>query len=237
MEKHSSKVDHFVSLLMSLEMPFVVSVLNVVWKIVASVRSFSRTDLTPRSFECLERQLECLFRELARLLLQRTVNLIESPERPKAIDWEHRTFRPMETRVGTIRYRRWLYRSDDGNRRRLGTVYLGEMPQEKQVTMTERLTKIITGVLQADLPEGLKIRYVTDAGSLRRSYFEKVLSRIKHPRTGQPLQWSWGVDFFHACEYVSLMGDTLFGIGTAESQRAKHIIVVAIPLCALCTPW
>lgn len=351
MEKHTSKVDHFVSLLKSLEMPFVVSVLNVVWKIVASVRSFSRTDVTPRSFECLERRLECLFRELARLLLQRTVNLIESPERPKAIDWEHRTFRPycrtfrtMETRVGTIRYRRWLYRSDysffvsgiapldrrlgltgnrvspgvahklgrlaadmpqqpalqqlreqfgislsveayrkivehlsreirflhddiaieqlqhwmleaektsgkhdvlllvgrdgvhvplreswkeaacatlavyDQNRRRLGTVYLGEMPQEKQVTMTERLTKIITGVLQADLPEGLKLRYVTDAGSLPRSYFEKVLSRMKHPRTGQPLQWSWGVDFFHACEYVSLMGDTLFGVGTAESQ-------------------
>ena len=119
MEKSTSQLKHFVGLLKSLEKPFVVAVLNVVWKIVASVRSFSRTDVTPHSLECLERRLECLFRELARLVLQRTVNLIESPERPNAIDWEDRTFRPygrsfrtMDTRVGTIRYRRWRYRSD-----------------------------------------------------------------------------------------------------------------------------
>lgn len=63
MEKLTSTFDHFVSLLKSLETPLVISVLNVVWKIVASVRSFSRTDVTPRSFECLERRLEGLFRE------------------------------------------------------------------------------------------------------------------------------------------------------------------------------
>ena len=53
----------------------------------------------------------------------------------------------------------------DQNRKRLGTVYLGEMPQEKQVTMTERLTKVITGVLSWEDSRPLQLRYVTDATS------------------------------------------------------------------------
>ena len=31
----------------------------------------------------------------------------------------------------------------DRSRKRLGTIYLGEMPETKQVTMTKRLTKVI----------------------------------------------------------------------------------------------
>ncbi len=37
-------------------------------------------------------------------------------------------------------------------------------------------------------------------------------------RTGKVLRWTWGVDFFHACEYVSQLSDSLFGVGTKESQ-------------------
>jgi hypothetical protein len=43
---------------------------------------------------------------------------------------------------------------------------------------------------------------VTDAGSLQQSYYCKVLTPMKHPQSGQQLKWSWGVDFYHACEYV-----------------------------------
>ena len=55
-------------------------------------------------------------------------------------------------------------------------------------------------------------------GILSGSYFRDVLSGMKHPRTGESLSWSWCVDFFHACEYVSLMADSLYGTGTAEAQ-------------------
>jgi hypothetical protein len=106
----------------------------------------------------------------------------------------------------------------DRNRKRLGTVYLGEMPQKNQVTMTDRLTKVITDVLRGDDSQPLQLRYVTDAGGLPRGYFQKILSHMKHPLSGQKLDWSWGVDFFHACEYVSLLADTIFGTGTAEAQ-------------------
>ena len=113
-------------------------------------------------------------------------------------------------------------------RKRLCTVYLGEMPESNQVTMTGRLTKVITGVLDHDSSKSLKLRYVTDAGSLPRSYCENVLRSMKHPRTGKPLQWSWGVDFFHACEYLSLLADSLHGTGSAQSQawykRQRHTL-------------
>jgi hypothetical protein len=40
---------------------------------------------------------------------------------------------------------------------------------------------------------------------------------MKHPIDGEPLRWSWGVDFYHACEYVSKLAAALFGAGEAAS--------------------
>ncbi len=65
---------------------------------------------------------------------------------------------------------------------------------------------------------GRGLRYVTDAGNSPRGYFDNVLRTMKHPRTGKPTAWSWGVDFFHACEYLSLLADSLYGDGTVKSQ-------------------
>ena len=48
---------------------------------------------------------------------------------------------------------------------------------------------------------------------------------MKHPVTKRRLKWSWGVDFFHACEYVSQLAASIFGTGSeranewAEQQR------------------
>jgi len=351
MENSTRRIAVLVSLFSSLDKSFVKSLLSVIWRILAAVKDFSNGEVTPQSFERVERRLESLARGLARLLLEYITNNTESTERPEAINREHQTFTPnrrtwqtMETRVGPIQYRRWIFQTEysgvscvapldlrlgliggrvspgvahklgrlaadlpqqpalqqleeqfgvqlsveayrrimgrlsneirylhdevatkqlldwiaearkssgkhevlllvgrdgvhvpmreswkeaacstltvfDRNRKRLGTVYLGEMPQAKQVTMTERLTKMLTDVLKANGLQPLKLRYVTDAGSVPRSYFRKVLSPMKHPLSGKPLQWSWGVDFFHACEYVSLLANALFGVGTAESQR------------------
>lgn len=104
----------------------------------------------------------------------------------------------------------------DRNRKRLGTIYLGEMPQSKQPELTKRLIDVIQGTFQASSKLTLKLRYVTDAGSLPCCFYRKVLSKMKHPVTGKILKWSWGVDFFHACEYISQLSDSLFGVGTKE---------------------
>jgi hypothetical protein len=111
----------------------------------------------------------------------------------------------------------------DRSRRRLGTVYLGQMPESEQPTMTARLTKVITGTLRSLGDYVPELRYVTDAGSHPQAYFRKVLEPMRHPLTGQRLTWSWGVDFYHACEYVSKLAIVLFGAGEAAvSWAAKQ---------------
>ena len=113
----------------------------------------------------------------------------------------------------------------DRNRNRVGTIYLGQMPESEQPTMTRRLTHVITETLRGIGDEVPVLRYVTDAGCHPQAYYRDVLSKMKHPVTDRRLKWSWGVDFFHACEYVSQLAASLFGTGSeranvwAEQQR------------------
>jgi hypothetical protein len=99
----------------------------------------------------------------------------------------------------------------DRRGRRLGTVYLGRMPEPGQVTLSEQLTALILGVLsgwQGPLP---RLAYVTDMGSHPTTYFRKVLARLCHPRTGELLPWQRIGDFYHAAGYVGKMAEALFG--------------------------
>lgn len=113
----------------------------------------------------------------------------------------------------------------DRRRQRVGTIYLGEMPESGQPTMTGRLTTVISGVLGGIGDQTPRLRYVTDAGCHPQAYYQQVLEKMKHPVTGERLEWSWGVDFFHACEYVSRLAASIFGVGSeranawAEEQR------------------
>jgi len=107
----------------------------------------------------------------------------------------------------------------DRNRQRAGTIYLGEMPESHQPTMTRRLTEVIQGVLRGAGSEVLKLRYVTDAGCHPQAFYRDVLCKMKHPLTGRRLKWSWGVDFFHTCEYVSQLASSLFGTGSKKAHQ------------------
>jgi len=109
----------------------------------------------------------------------------------------------------------------DRQRNRLGTVYLGQMPEPDQPTMTSRLTCVITQTLtqlNGYVPE---LRYVTDAGCHPQAFYRDVLESMVHPVTGETLSWSWGVDFYHACEYVSSLASSLFGAGEKASAWAE----------------
>jgi hypothetical protein len=100
--------------------------------------------------------------------------------------------------------------------RRLGTVYLGQMPQPGQHELSEQLTRLIGDVLsgwEGPLP---RLVFVTDAGFHCREYYETTLCRMADPRRpGVLLQWEWVVDYYHACQYVSDLGEALFGPGRA----------------------
>ena len=95
--------------------------------------------------------------------------------------------------------------------KRLGTVYLGQMPESGQETLSEGLTRLVTDVLSqwpGPLP---RLAYVTDAGHHPTEYFEQVLKPMRHPcRPDEPLEWEWVLDYYHASEYIHKLSAALF---------------------------
>ncbi len=112
----------------------------------------------------------------------------------------------------------------DRRGRRLGTVYLGEMPEAKQVTLTAELTALVQAVLarwEGPLP---RLLYVTDAGYHQTTFFEEVLSRMDNPRrAGQRLEWLWIVDYYHAASYVTRLADVLFRAAKTRQAWARRM--------------
>jgi len=101
----------------------------------------------------------------------------------------------------------------DGWGHRLGTVYLGQMPKSGQGQLSEQLTRLIEDVLRPWTGPLPRLAYVTDAGHHPTDYFEQVLKRMLHPRTGKHLAWEWIVDYYHACQYVTKLAEAIFGPG------------------------
>ena len=107
----------------------------------------------------------------------------------------------------------------DRQRRRLGTVYLGQMPQAKQETLTHTLTALLTATLTAWPGPEPRLAYITDKGSAPDEYYRSVLHKMKHPRDGRPLTWEWVLDFYHVCCYIGKMADALFGPETPAATQ------------------
>lgn len=110
----------------------------------------------------------------------------------------------------------------DRRGKRLGTVYLGHMPEPGQPTLTAQLTALLTDVLrcwQGPLP---RLEYVTDGGHHPSEYFDQVLRTMVHPRTDAPLAWQQVLDFYHACGYITKMAEALFGTGTHQASSWAH---------------
>lgn len=111
----------------------------------------------------------------------------------------------------------------DRRSRRLGTVYLAYAPELGQQTMTDELTALLDEVLrqwEGPLP---RLAYLTDAGDSETKYYRQVLKKLRHPRTGQRLAWPWIVDFYHAAQRLTTMGEALFGAGREASAWAARM--------------
>jgi hypothetical protein len=106
----------------------------------------------------------------------------------------------------------------DRRGRRLGTVYLGQMPEPYQTTLSEQLTRMLREVLGEWSGCWPRLAYVTDAGYHPTEYFENVLESMEDPRhPGRRLTWTRIVDFYHACEYLAKLAQVLF-----TDVRASH---------------
>lgn len=107
--------------------------------------------------------------------------------------------------------------------KRLGTVYLGQMPEEYQRAISDQLTQLLTDVLAQWKGPMPRLVYVTDAGFHPTDYFQRVLSRMRHPRDGKKLTWLWIVDYYHACQYITKIGQSIFGPGRAAHAWSKKM--------------
>ena len=84
------------------------------------------------------------------------------------------------------------------------------MPESGQATMNRQLTGLLNELFlqwSGPLP---RLHYVTDAGTHPQGYFRSVLKKMKHPRSGESLGWTWCVDYFHVAERISTLADCLF---------------------------
>jgi hypothetical protein len=111
----------------------------------------------------------------------------------------------------------------DRRGRRLGTVYLAYTPEPRQGMLSHQLTRLLRALLrrwQGPLP---RLCYVTDAGDNETTYYDKVLSRLKHPRTGAPLEWIRVVDYYHASERLWTLAELLFGKGQRSVAWARKM--------------
>jgi hypothetical protein len=112
----------------------------------------------------------------------------------------------------------------DRRGRRVGTIYLGEMPEALQKTLSAELTALVESVLagwEGPLP---RLVYVTDAGYHPTTYFEEVLTAMENPRRpGERLQWMWIVDFYHAATYVSRLAKALFSQEKTRQAWARRM--------------
>jgi hypothetical protein len=106
----------------------------------------------------------------------------------------------------------------DRRGQRLGTVYLGRMPEPGQETLSRQMTALVEDVLRQWTGPLPRLAYITDAGYQQTRYYRQVLSRMRDPR--QPrrrLNWAWVIDYYHACEYIYKMADALF----SDPKRAQ----------------
>ena len=113
--------------------------------------------------------------------------------------------------------------------KRIGTVYLGQMPEAHQATLGLELTALLNEVLRRWNGLLPRLVYVTDCGHHPTVYFEEVLSKMFHPqRPMELLKWEWIVDYYyHACQYVATLAEAIFGPGRAAfawSAKQRKIL-------------
>ena len=115
----------------------------------------------------------------------------------------------------------------DRRGQRLGTVYLACTPESKQGTLSGQLTQLAEEVLRRWERPAPRLCYVTDAGDNETAYYQNVLRRMRHPRTGERLEWIRVVDYYHASTRLWTMAEALFGgdpAGKAWARRMQRVL-------------
>jgi hypothetical protein len=116
----------------------------------------------------------------------------------------------------------------DRRGKRVGTVSLGQRPESGQRTLTAQLSALLQAILRRVESQGLRLVSVTDEGYHPSDYYHSVLKKMSDPRRPwRRLEWIRIVDFYHACQYIPQLAETIVGAG-AEAQRwakqMRHVL-------------
>jgi len=112
----------------------------------------------------------------------------------------------------------------DRRGKRVGTVYLGQMPEAGQPTLTAQLTALIHAILSQVDSQSLRLVYVSDDGYHPSDYYHSVLQQMTDPkRPWRTLEWIRIVDSYHACLYIKQLADALFGPSPQGGAWAKQM--------------
>jgi hypothetical protein len=112
----------------------------------------------------------------------------------------------------------------DRQKRRLGTVYLGRIPEAGQETSSQQLTALLKDVFGQWTGPLPRLADITDGTHHQTQYYRKVLRRMSAPRCpGQKLSWEWVVDYYHACEYIYKMAGAMFRDGCQAQGWAQKM--------------
>ena len=112
----------------------------------------------------------------------------------------------------------------DRRGKRVGTVYLGQMPESGQTTLTTQLTALIQDSLKQVDAQDLRLVYVSDDGYHPSDYYHNVLKKMHDPqRPWRTLAWIRIVDYYHACLYIQQLAEALFGPSAKGRAWAKQM--------------
>lgn len=91
--------------------------------------------------------------------------------------------------------------------KKLGTVYLGFVPEANQVTLSNQLSNLLRDTIRRcgdDVPD---IVYVSDAGKVETAYWRNTLSKFYVD--GKRIKITRVVDYYHAAERLTTIADAL----------------------------
>ena len=116
----------------------------------------------------------------------------------------------------------------DRRGKRIGTVYLGQMPEAGQTTLTAQLTALLQSILSHGDGQELRFVYVSDDGYHPSDYYHSIVKTMPDPkRPWCQLTWIRLVDYYHACLYIQQLSEALFGSTpkghTWAQQMRQHL--------------
>jgi hypothetical protein len=129
-----------------------------------------------------------------------------------------------------LRHRKWREGATatvsvlDRRGTRVGTVYLGQMPESGQTPLTTHLTALSQDSLQPVDAQGLRLVSVSDDGSHPSDYYHTVLKTMPDPkRPWCPLTWRRIVDYSHAGLYIQQLAEALLSSTPKGRAWAKQM--------------